>query len=618
MTTSETLQLVFPSVRTHFNIAGTSVTWSSNYASQCSGTVTFTWTYTAATDTLVVTPSASISIPCFGIVLQFSNYVNGQYATTETVNGKAVSGSTVASTTAISLTYTYITMSSVTLTPQSLVVADTNKLKVTFTVGTFDLTSDFNVIMTFPARFSTTQPYFSGSITCSNATTNIITSPSCSVSNDGSSAGTIKVTSLYTSTISSTSSAGFFIANIANPISTATISGITMTIADTSSDSAIIAYKSGITMAVTTAKTATFSIAFVNPTTIGVYSTANSYMLITVTPGVYIASGWIVTVVFPSEISYSAVLGTTGIITSLPAQSSTTLQSSSSAWAATTTNTDSINSYITVVGPPQVKDTSTFSFTMTTTAGNSIATATAYVPSSSITTGTITTFIFTYITGASTVVQTSTTWKIGFTLGHKLVNPWKILVTYPSSDFTISAWTPSNGIGFTVASTTCSVSGNTITIIGTYDLAAGAVSFEGLTGTNPNSVFSVGSFTVNSFNTISGADYAVGVYLSSDTSFTGWFTPTTQTLTSVSVSINTPATYSYTGLSNVQYDFTVVHKSTFYSGYKVIITIPSSNCLTHQFQFQLIRQLLIHILDYQMFNMILLWFINQPFIQDTK
>lgn len=51
-------------------------------------------------------------------------------------------------------------------------------------------------------------------------------------------------------------------------------------------------------------------------------------------------------------------------------------------------------------------------------------------------------------------------------------------------------------------------------------------------------------------------------------------------MTSVSVSINTPATYSYTGLTNVQYDFTVVHKSTFYSGYKVTITVPSSSCLT--------------------------------------
>lgn len=84
---------------------------------------------------------------------------------TETFSGKGVSGSTVQSSASVSVTYTFITMTSVTLEPQSLIVADTNKLKVTFTVGTFDLTSNFNVIMTFPARYSTTQPYFSGTIT---------------------------------------------------------------------------------------------------------------------------------------------------------------------------------------------------------------------------------------------------------------------------------------------------------------------------------------------------------------------------------------------------------------------------------------------------------------------
>ena len=196
-----------------------------------------------------------------------------------------------------------------------------------------------------------------------------------------------------------------------------------------------------------------------------------------------------------------------------------------------------------------------------------------------ITTGIISQFVFAYVSGASTVVQTTTTWKIGFTLADKLLNPWKIVVTYPNSDFTISSCTPTNGVGFTTASTTCSVSGNTITITGTYDLAAGTVSFEGLAGTNPNAVITIGSFTARSYNTISGTDYAVDVY-NADSTFSNCFTATAQTLTSVSVAINTPATYSYTGLSNVQYDFTVGHQSTFYSGYQVTITIPSSSWLT--------------------------------------
>ena len=359
-----------------------------------------------------------------------------------------------------------------------------------------------------------------------------------------------------------------------------------MTLVDPASDSYVIATKTGITMAVTTAKTATFTINFNTPSTIGVYSTANQYMELLITPGVYVAAGCKATIVFPSEITYQSTLAIIGFVNSMDYTSSTstlanTITSYCTEWASETGIIDpyikvkQCNIFVQVKGPPQVKDTSIFSFTLTTSAGDAIATATAYVPSSSITAGTISQFIFAYVSGASTVVQTTTTWKIGFTLADKLLNPWKIVVTYPNSDFTISSCTPTNGVGFTTASTTCSVSGNTITITGTYDIAAGAVSFEGLAGTNPNAVITIGSFTARSYNTISGTDYAVDVY-NTDSTFSNCFTPTAQTLTSVSVAINSPATYSYAGLSNVLYDFTVGHQSTFYSGYQVTITIPSS------------------------------------------
>lgn len=110
---------------------------------------------------------------------------------------------------------------------------------------------------------------------------------------------------------------------------------------------------------------------------------------------------------------------------------------------------------------------------------------------------------------------------------------------------------------------------------GTVAVSAGAVSMEGLSGTNPTAVFNTGSFTVNTYNVISSTPYTV------DTSgtFSNPFQATIQTLTSISVSINTPATYSFTGLTDVQYDFTVAHQSTFPAGSIVTLTKPTSNCL---------------------------------------
>lgn len=121
---------------------------------------------------------------------------------------------------------------------------------------------------------------------------------------------------------------------------------------------------------------------------------------------------------------------------------------------ASTTETNELVIYVTVIGPPQVKETGSFTFTLTTSSGDSIATGTTTIPSSSITSGTISSFVFSYVSGASTVIQTTTEWKIGFTLDHQLTNPWKIVVTYPNSEFTITSCTPSNGIGITTASTT--------------------------------------------------------------------------------------------------------------------------------------------------------------------
>lgn len=97
----------------------------------------------------------------------------------------------------------------------------------------------------------------------------------------------------YGSNLLSTASAGFYITNMHNPISTASVSGMTIQLVSTSSSSYVIAQKlSGISMSVTTAATVdSITYAFSNPTTVEVYSSTNDYFLLTITPGVYISSG---------------------------------------------------------------------------------------------------------------------------------------------------------------------------------------------------------------------------------------------------------------------------------------------------------------------------------------
>jgi hypothetical protein len=481
----------------------------------------------------------------------------------------------------MTISYTAATVSTVTLTPQSMIVADaTNELLVSFNVGAFDLTAAFKILMVFPDRFNSNNAYFpTGSFTCRNGTSTIAAAPTCS-STSSSGVSTVTVSNLYISTITSASTASFYIANIKNPISTATVSGITFQIVDATDNTYLIATKSSITMAVTTARTiSSFTITFIR-STIGVLSTA--VMTMAITPGVSIQAGCRFTVTYPTEITFQSATASFGIISSFSYTSAnTSIGNIADNQCALTDSTTTVMNLITSVqGPPQDKDTSNFVFTLKTSAGADIATGTAFVPASSIAPGSITTFVFSHVSTGTTVVQETTEWKLGFTLANPLANPWVIILTYPSGEFTISACVPVNGIGFTVASTSCSVVGNIITIGGAYVLSAGAVSFEGVTGTNPTAVFDTGAFTVNSYNTISSVNYQVDTYLISDTSFTNPFQATAQVLTSITVSIDTPGTNSITGKTDVQYNFSVVHKSNFASGAILKLTIPTAACLT--------------------------------------
>jgi hypothetical protein len=463
-------------------------------------------------------------------------------------------------------------------------VADTGELLVSFNVGVFALSADFSAQITFPDRFNDEDPYFAtGSLTCRNGTANIASAPTCSsVADSATGISVITVTGLYTSSIGAADTASFYIANIKNPVSAAVVSGISMRLYNPTSTNHIIASKSSLTMQITTAKSVTsFAVSFNTPSTIGVYSTANAFMALTIVPGVLVEAGCRVSVSFPTDITYQSTVFTFGIINAVSYSSGNNSVGNiqDSECPISDSVTADINIYVKVQGPPQKKATDNFVFSMTTSAGAVIASGTANVAASLITTGTITNFVFAHTTTASTTVQEVTEWKIGFTLANPLTNPWVITVTYPNGEFSITGCTPSNGVGFTIGSTTCGVSGNTLTIEGSYDLAAGAVSMEGVIGTNPTAVFDTGTFTVNSFNNISSANYAVDQYDSSDTSFTNPFQATAQTLNSVSVAINS-AGNNVTGLTSVQYDFTVSHKSTFPANSIVKLTIPSSNCLT--------------------------------------
>lgn len=586
MLTTERLRLDFPGTRTYFNIGGSTVTCSvgtcANTGSAPAGTFTCTWD--SANRQLSITSSSDLSL-CTTLPITFQNYLNNEYTATETVTARGIdSSSNLASSTSMTVSYSVATAASVTFTPQSTEVAATGELLVSFNVGVFALSSSFNIQLTFPDRFNDEDAYFpTASYTCRNGTGNIASAPTCTATaSDATGISVVTVSGLYSSTIAASDTASFYIANIKNPISAAVVSGISMTIYNPTSTNHLIASRSSLTMQVSDARpVSSFSISFVSPTTVGVYSTANQYMSIVITPGVLIEGGCRASVTFPSDIVYQSTVIAFGVVTSVSYSSGNltigNIDDSSCQLSSSVSSTITI--YVTVRGPPQKKDTGNFLFSLTTSAGSAIATGTAFVPESSITTGDITNFVFEHTTGASTTVQEATEWKIGFTLGNPLTNPWVIVVTYPNGEFSITGCTPSNGVGLTIASTTCSVSGNTLTIEGTYALAAGAVSMEGVTGTNPTAVFDTGTFTVNSFNNISGTNYAVDEYDTTDTSFTNPFQATAQSLNSVSVALNS-ASDNVTGATSVQYDFTVSHKSTIPANAIIKLTIPVSNCLT--------------------------------------
>jgi hypothetical protein len=110
--------------------------------------------------------------------VEFENFINNEDTSTETLTAQAKDNAgSSASTSSPTISYTAATINSVTFEPNSKVVDASTILDVTFQVGAFDLTSGFNIILTFPTRFDNSQSYFASNPTCSNGTANIAASP---------------------------------------------------------------------------------------------------------------------------------------------------------------------------------------------------------------------------------------------------------------------------------------------------------------------------------------------------------------------------------------------------------------------------------------------------------
>ena len=520
-----------------------------------------------------MTPSGSIS-SCT-IQINIASYVNNDYTQDETVNAvqlDASSGSVT--TTSFTLSYTPLSFTSMSMTPQSLVVAATAALQVSFVPGTIDLSSSFTMVFTFPARYSTSSAYFSaGSYSCTRVTTNIEASPTCTVTTS-SGVSTVTVTNIFSSTITSTDPVTFQIPNMLNPISTDTVSSISAVITDPSSTSYIYFQTTSASMAVTTGKTAsTFSLAF-SSGQLGINQVATTnYLVIETLPGVLMNANCVGTIRIPSEVTFVSANLQSNIFTGWSYSSATRTMTSTGCNAVTNTGSTKSSTYIRIQGPAQVMTTSNFELTIVSSSGGSIATSTATLASTNFSPGTTSSMSFGYVTGQSQIVQKSTQWKFGITTANALTNPWKIIITVPST-VTISACSPSSLTGFS-GTPTCAFSGTTITLTGTFAQAAGAVTMEGISGTNPISIAPTGTFTCNTYNTI-GTDLLVD----QTGSFSALFTATKQSLTSITVSIPTPATNSITGKPGVTYEFTVVHQSTFPDNSIIVLTAPVSGCLT--------------------------------------
>ena len=452
-----------------------------------------------------MTPSGSIS-SCT-IQINIASYVNNDYTQDETVNAvqlDASSGSVT--TTSFTLSYTPLSFTSMSMTPQSLVVAATAALQVSFVPGTIDLSSSFTMVFTFPARYSTSSAYFSaGSYSCTRVTTNIAASPTCTVATS-SGVSTVTVTNIFSSTITSTDPVTFQIPNMLNPISTDTVSGISAVITDPSSTSYIYFQTTSASMAVTTGKTAsTFSLAF-SSGQLGINQVATTnYLVIETLPGVLMNANCVGTIRIPSEVTFVSANLQSNIFTGWSYSSATKTMTSTGCNAVTNTGSTKSSTYIRIQGPAQVMTTSNFELTIVSSSGGSIATSTATLASTNFSPGTTSSMSFGYVTGQSQIVQKSTQWKFGITTANALTNPWKIIITVPST-VTISACSPSSLTGLS-GTPTCAFSGTTITLTGTFAQAAGAVTMEGISGTNPTSIAPTGTFTCNTYNTISSTDY---------------------------------------------------------------------------------------------------------------
>lgn len=149
----------------------------------------------------------------------------------------------------------------------------------------------------------------------------------------------------------------------------------------------------------------------------------------------------------------------------------------------------------------------------------------------------------------------------------------KLVVTFPSSMTLVDTSSCSLSSASAVLSpTACSVATNVLTLTnpfgssGTFSKGGSSFSFKFSSGgTNPDSVRDAGTFTVQTYATISSIDYPID-----SSTFTNVFTPTAAVL----VATVTPSSYvAYA--SGTTYTFSITPVKTIPAGGQITITFPT-------------------------------------------
>ena len=192
--------------------------------------------------------------------------------------------------------------------------------------------------------------------------------------------------------------------------------------------------------------------------------------------------------------------------------------------SAITTNTVNVVQITSITNPPQKKSTGTAELIVKTSAGAGIMQKTTglELAESDISTGAVGSIT---TTPAATLVQSATILQVSFTPAHNLITTSRVVITYPSTlsfgdTCVISARTGLDD-GLTCTIDTTALTFTLESPFGTNTYTGGtalSLTFDNLQ--NPNSVQTIGAFTIATYNLISSTAYGVDSSSTSSTPYT--------------------------------------------------------------------------------------------------